>query len=245
VEVEVVLGQVGEDEHVEADAVKATLLRAVRGCLHDAAAVACVEHLPEHPLDVDRLGRRPHRRTDLAADTAFDRPEQPGTQSGRLENRIEEERRGRLPVRSRDAGDDELLAWPAEEVVRRDSHRCARVRHHELRHLELELALHDKADRTPLDRLRGEVMSVRPLARNAEEQSAGHDRTRVVGQVSRAQISDETLEGHRNASLLMGQDPEILQVELGDVLEDGRRHHPPEDRPLRLVDSHHHKQLRI
>src|SRR5205085_188059 len=44
VEVEVVLGQVREDEHGEADAIQAAELRAVRSRLHRDTAVAGVQH---------------------------------------------------------------------------------------------------------------------------------------------------------------------------------------------------------
>ena len=101
VEVEVVLGQVREDERREAHAVEPAELRAVRGRLHRAAAVTAVEHLAEAALEVDRLRRRPEGRTALAADPALDRAEQAGPPAARGEDRVEQERGRGLPVRAR------------------------------------------------------------------------------------------------------------------------------------------------
>ena len=58
VEVEVVLGEVGEDAAAKWIAVGAVQLERVRGDLHRARPVARVEHRPERRLQVDRLGRR-------------------------------------------------------------------------------------------------------------------------------------------------------------------------------------------
>ena len=70
VQVEVVLAQVREDERVEAHTVEAPQRRSVRARLDCGAAVSGVEHLPEEPLQVDRLGRRERRRSRLAAHAA-------------------------------------------------------------------------------------------------------------------------------------------------------------------------------
>ena len=76
VEVEVVLAEIREHEHGEADAVEPVEDGRVRRRLHRARAVAGVEHLAEQPLQVDRLGRRAHDAAPLAADPRLDRPEQ-------------------------------------------------------------------------------------------------------------------------------------------------------------------------
>ena len=62
VQVEVILAQVREDERVEADAVEPSQRGAVRRRLDRRAPVTRIEHLPEEPLQVDRLGRRERRR---------------------------------------------------------------------------------------------------------------------------------------------------------------------------------------
>ena len=78
VEVEVVLRQVREDERREADAVEPAQLEPCEVASIAQVRSPGVEHLPEAPLQVDRLGRRSSRRPALAADAALDRAEQPG-----------------------------------------------------------------------------------------------------------------------------------------------------------------------
>src|SRR5207253_1721323 len=98
--VEVVLAQVREDERGESHPVEAAELRSVRGRLHRTAAVAGVEHLAEGALEVDRLRGRADRGPAFASDAALDRAEQAGTTAGGCEDRIEQERGRRFPVRA-------------------------------------------------------------------------------------------------------------------------------------------------
>ena len=101
VEVEVVAAEIREAERGEADSREPSETRTVRRRLHRAAPVAHVEHLPQRPLDVDRLRRRAQGGPPLAADAALDRPEQPGSATGGGEDREQEEARRRLAVRAR------------------------------------------------------------------------------------------------------------------------------------------------
>ncbi len=155
----------------EADAVEPVEDGRVRRRLHRARAVAGVEHLAERPLQVDRLGRRPHDAAPLAADPRLDRPEQPRPPTGGGEDREQEEARRRLAARAGDADDLELAGRLAEEHVRRGSHRRARVAHDDLRHGQVERALDDERDRSVLDRLRREVVAVGALAGHGEEEA--------------------------------------------------------------------------
>ena len=68
-----VLAEIREDQRREADAVEPVEDGRVRRGLHRARAVAGVEHLPEHALQVDRLGRRAHDAAPLATDPRLDR----------------------------------------------------------------------------------------------------------------------------------------------------------------------------
>jgi hypothetical protein len=146
--------------------------------------VAGVEHLAEGALDVDRFGRRPDRRAPLASDAALDRPEQPGPAAGGGEDRVHQERRRGLAVRARDPRDLELLAGPAEKLVRDRRHRAARVGDDDLRDVEVERPLDDQRDRAVSNRVRSEVVPVGARARNAEEERARAGRSGVVGQVA-------------------------------------------------------------
>ena len=86
VEVEVVLGEVGEGRDVEVDRGGTTELEGVRGDLHHAGPVAGVEHPPERPLQVDRLRGGPLDLLHRPADDLLDRAEQAGADAGRLED---------------------------------------------------------------------------------------------------------------------------------------------------------------
>ena len=63
----------------------------------------------------------------LAADDPLHGADEPGPPAGRVEDRAQQKRRRRLPVRPGDARDLELPRRLAEEDVRRDGHRRPRV----------------------------------------------------------------------------------------------------------------------
>ena len=155
----------------------------MRAGLDGRAHVARVEHLAKQPLEIDCLGRRERRGTPLAADLPFDGPDETRFATRRIENRAQEERRGRLPVRSRDTCDLELLRRLAEEEVGGDCHRLAHGRHDELRDIDLERTLDDDGGSTALDRLPGEVVAVDALAGDAEEERSGGHTPGVVREV--------------------------------------------------------------
>jgi hypothetical protein len=69
--------------------------------------------------------------------------------------------------------------------------------------------LDDEGDRSAVHRLRCEVVAVRTLPRDGEEERAGTDRTRVVGKIAHLDPAAEHL--HR-----LERCDEALQVHLGD-----------------------------
>ena len=184
VEVQVVLAEIREHQRREADAVEPVEDGRVRRGLHRARAVAGVEHLAEHPLQVDRLGRGAHDTAPLAADPRLDRPEQAGTPPRGCEDREQEEARRRLAARTGDADHLELPRRLAEEHIRSRSHRRARVADDDLRHGQVECALDDERDGPALHCLRREVVAVGTRARHGEEERARTDRTGVVGEIA-------------------------------------------------------------
>ena len=84
----------------------------------------------------------------------------------------EQERRRRLAVRARHARDLEGAGRLAEERIRRDGHRGARVLHEQLRHVELERTLDDERRGPGGHRLGRELVPVRARAGHAEEERA-------------------------------------------------------------------------
>ena len=108
----------------------------------------------------------------LAADAHLDGAEEAGPAAGRGQDRVEEKRRRRLPVRAGHAGHLELARRSAEEGIRRERHTQACIRDDELGHVEVELPLDEQGDGPALDRLRGEVVAVGALAGDAGEERA-------------------------------------------------------------------------
>src|SRR5581483_1602387 len=62
-------------------------------------------------------------------------------------------------------------------------HRPPRVGDDELRHREIERVVDDERTRAGGDGLGGELVPIPALPANAEEERAGHDGSRVVGEV--------------------------------------------------------------
>ena len=105
-----ILRQVREDEHGEPRPLEPALRAGLRGRLEHAGAVAGVGHLAQEPLEVDRLGRVEAGRALLAADAPLDVRQQARLAACGLEDRAQQERGGRLPVRAGDRRDVELGA---------------------------------------------------------------------------------------------------------------------------------------
>jgi hypothetical protein len=183
VEVEVVLGEVREDERAEADAEQALERRAVRGRFERAAAIAGVEHLAEGALEVDRLRRSARRRAALPADPVLDRPEEARPAAGSGEDREEEEGGRRLAVRPGDSDDLELASRMAEKRVGREGHGRPGIPDEQLGDVELERPLDDERRGAVGDRLRGEFVSVCLQPGNAHEHGSRRHAARVVGEV--------------------------------------------------------------
>jgi len=212
VEIEVLGRQVREDQHGEPRPLEPPERRRVGGRLDHRSVVARIDHLPEQPLEVDRLGRVQPRREDGLPHAALDVPEQPGPAAGLDEDRVEQVRGRRLAVRPRDPDHVELRARVAEEERRGGRHRAAHTGDDELGHPERERPLHDERGGTVGDGLGREVVPVGGMARHAEEERAGRRRPGVeaeLGDLDRSRIHDlgraeslgEALQVHRGPSL--------------------------------------------
>ena len=182
VEVEVVLGEVGEDRDGEVDRVGAAQLERVGGDLHGAALIPGVDHLPERGLKVDGLRGG---ALDLPLHPSDDRlhgAEQGAPVARGLQQRPHEEGRGRLAVGAGDPDHPQHGRRIAREAGRRAGHGLADGRDSQLGHAERERTLHDERGGTPRDGVRRVIVAVGGEAADAEEQRPGADPPVVVGQ---------------------------------------------------------------
>ncbi len=162
VEVEVVLGEVGEEGHLEVDRVAAVQGQRVRGDLHRAGPVSRLQHPPEGRLQVDRLRSRPLDLLLHPADHLPHRPQQPALDPSRLEHLPDQERRGRLPVRPRDPHNPQLRRRIPPEPSRQRRHSRPRIGHNHLRHVQIQLPLDHKPHRPGLNGGRPQTHAHRP-----------------------------------------------------------------------------------
>jgi hypothetical protein len=176
----VVLGEVGEQGQLEMDRVAAMQRQRVGGDLHHAGRVSGSQHSPEGRLQVDRLRGRP---LDLLLDPADDLPhraEHSALDPRRLENRANQERGGRLPVRPGDPDHPQLRARIGKESSRQRSHRSPCVGNHHLRHGQIQLPLNHQRHSPSLDSGRGELMPIDLLTRHAKKQRSGPNFSAVI-----------------------------------------------------------------
>ena len=181
-EVEVVLGQVGEQRHLEVDRVGPVQRQRVRGHLHHAGPVARLQHPPKGRLQIDRLRRRP---LDLLLDPADDlphRPQQPALHPRRLQHLPNQEGSGRLPIRPGNPNDPQLRRRIPPKPSRQRRHSRPRIRDHNLSHSQIQLPLDHQRHRPSLNSRRSKLMPIDLLPRHAEEQRPGPNFPAVISE---------------------------------------------------------------
>ena len=183
VRVQMVLRQVREDGAREVRALDPIEREALRRRFHRSAADPRVAHRRKEPLQIDRFRGRPCHRQNGVADVRLDGADYARRNTQRAEHRFEHERRRRLAVRSGHADERERARRVAEEQRRERAHRGAHRRDDGLRNRNVERPLDHERHGSCLDCARGEIVSVGVLARNAEEQRARSNGTRVVRDV--------------------------------------------------------------
>ena len=154
----------------------------MRGDLDRTAALATVEHRPKVALQVDCLGSRATRGSPLTGNTRFHGAKQPTALAGGFQQRAHEMGARRLAVGARDADDVQACGRLAVETCSERSHRSPGRAHQQLGNTQSKRALDDQRRRPRRHRLRGEIVAVALVARNAEEQRADLHTATVIGQ---------------------------------------------------------------
>ena len=183
VEVEVVARQVGEDTGRESHAVDTLERQGVRRHLHDARAVAGVEHRPQHRLHVGSFGRGPSRLAGLAADLVVHRAHHAGVPAGGVEDRRQQVGGRGLAVGTGDADDRHLAARVSVNRRAEDGQGRPSVAHRHPRHVHAggPRLLADDQCRALRERLRHEVQAVGLQSLQRHERGARGHAARVVG----------------------------------------------------------------
>ena len=138
-ELEVLVGDVGQDRDVVGDRPDAFEREAVGGALDDRRGVARHGHRTQRELEGRRLGRRDVRLVGFldAADPCSGGPDHPGPHARRLERGDRQERRRGLAVRAGDPDDVQLAARIVVPPCRGGRERGMGIRHDELREGDL------------------------------------------------------------------------------------------------------------
>ena len=174
VEVEVVLGQVGEHGRLEAGAVDPVQGQAVAGHLHRRRLHARVGHLGQQPLEVWGLGGGVDGRPAGVADPHLDGAQQPRDQAGGPEDRLQHEGGGGLAVGAGHPDQVEAARGMVEERRRQRGQHLPDPADQQLGGLQVEGPLHAQGGRAGVEGLAGQVVAVEPGPGDAAEQGAGH-----------------------------------------------------------------------
>ncbi len=136
VEVQVVLGEVGEGGDVEDQPVDPAQRQRVAADLHRHRGDPPLAHDREQAVQVGSLRRGAHARQHLPRHPGLDRAEQPGGAPRRPQAGLEQERRRRLAVGAGDAEQQQVVAGPAVHARRHLAEHGPRVGGDEDRHAD-------------------------------------------------------------------------------------------------------------
>ena len=110
-----IAGEVGEDGHVEGDAVSAALVERVAGNFGDELGCAAARAFGHQLEKIARLGRGVQRGAHFAGNVILDGADEDCFAGGGVEKRFGEEGGGGFAVGAGDAGGGELALGVAEE----------------------------------------------------------------------------------------------------------------------------------
>jgi hypothetical protein len=182
--VEVVAREVAEDHGVELDAGGAVLGERVRADLEGAGAVAGIQHLPEHALQVQRLRGGEHDGVIDAADAVHHRAQQRALLTRRGHDAGHEVCGGGLAVGPGDAHHAQLARRLAVPARPHEGHGEAHGRHDHLGHRDAGGPFADHGGRARGHSAGREVVPVEGEPGHTKEKRAVGDVTRVVGEAT-------------------------------------------------------------
>ena len=245
VQLEVLVGQVGEDGDVIGDAGHTVQGQPVRGGFDDGGAVAGGDHGPQRALEIRRLRRRHVLRVGAPKlpDLELRGGQQAGGNPRRLKHGRGQERGGGLAVRAGDAHHSHLAAGVPVPPGGGDGKGCLAAIDHDLRPGQCgDRPLHDSGRGSLGQRRSHVVVAVDVLARNRDEYEAGPDAPGVVGDPPNGQRAHGRGPGrgrvHRRPGCANGSQPALglespyQLAQPAGLLRLGRLDHGGE-RPLR------------
>ena len=227
VQLEMLVGHVGEDGHVVGDARHPLEREPMRRRLHDRDAIAGIGHRAQRGLQLRCFGGGGVDCVVLGppADARRDRADHAGREPGGLEGRNGEIGRRRLAVGAGDADHRQLVRRIAVPPRGGTGQRGSRGGDHELRRGDPgHRPLDDHARRARLDRRRHEVVAVGVLPRNGDVE---HPRPNLARVVSHARHVDA-------AQIGRGNRPAVATRAAQPVLRREALHQPLEPTPLGL-----------
>ena len=181
VEVEVVVGEVGEAGGGEAGAVDPVQDEGVRRHLDGGHADAGIDHPGEERLELRRLGCRPLTGEGHAVDAGADGADHPGALAGRPGDGLQQPGGGRLAVGAGDPEHRQPRRGVAPGGGRHRAHGRPHRRHLHLGDRQPQRSLHQQGGGAGGHGGRGVVVTVGRGARHAAEQIARPDGPAVVG----------------------------------------------------------------
>ena len=201
-EIQVVLGEVGEDAHGIVHAVHPVQGQGVGGDLHDHVGAAALPHLGKQPLELKGLRRGALRGDDLVADHILVRADEAHLGPGLLlQNGLEEIGGGGLAVGAGDAHHGHGVRRMAEEVGAHHRQGPAGIRHLDEGNALLRCLFAQHRRRAGGHGLADEGVAVNGEARHGHEQVAGPGGPGII-----ADIGDVHLQIRRGV-----QDGQALQ----------------------------------
>ena len=184
VEVQMVLGQVGEGSHVEVDAADAVQHQGVGGDLHDHMGAACVTHTGEQGLQLEALGGGALGGDDLVADHVLHGADEADLgAAGLLQDLLQQQGGGGLAVGAGDAHHGHCLSGMTVEVGADEGQSQTVVLHQNVGHIALRLDGGDDDGCALLHCHGDEAVAIGCKAGDGNEHAALGDLTGIVSNV--------------------------------------------------------------